>query len=576
MLGLWACNGTDLGPDPAPGPPAHLTIAGGGQSGTAGAPLSEPIVARVTDAGGRALEGVRVAFAAPAGDGAFTPVNGLTDRSGEARTVWTLGSHSGPVVASASVEGWDAVSIPATALPGAPAQLAFEVQPGPVTAGVVFASPIVVMVQDQFGNRVATSTASIHLQLNKASLGGTLTVQAAGGLATFDDLHIDEAGEEYIITATAASLAASASTAFTVAPAPPPVPASVTVTPAMSGLLVGQTATLTATVLDAEGSPIPDAAVTWSSSDPSVAGVDGAGVVTALAPGSASITAATDGHDGTAEVSVSFGEGTLTGITSCTIGAVDNLMDVYLPAASHSRPLPVAVHVHGGGWVSGTRSTGVRFADLKDRLLQRGYLVASLDYRLAPTHKFPAQIQDVKCAIRHLRARAARYGLDPGRIGAWGGSAGGQLVALLGTAGETAGFDDVGDFQGVSSAVQAVVAQSAITDFTHPDELRDDYHRAFETWPDPDSPEMIAASPVTHVGAGDAPFFLIVGEEDTLVLPAQSARMNQLLQDVGVTSSLLRVQHADHDLQPVGADPIDPSAGTIATRIVNFLDQELR
>jgi len=304
--------------------------------------------------------------------------------------------------------------------------------------------------------------------------------------------------------------------------------------------------------------------------------VDDAGVVTALAPGDASITAATHGHYGSAEVSVSFGEGALTGITSCTIAAVDNLMDVYVPAASHPRPLPVAVHVHGGGWVGGNRSSGARFTDLKNRLLERGYLVASLDYRLAPTHKYPAQIQDVKCAIRHLRARAARYGLDPDRIGAWGGSAGGQLVSLLGTADQVAGFDDVGGFQGVSSAVRAVVAQSAITDFTRPDELRDDYHRAFQTWPDPDSPEMIEASPVTHVSAGDAHFFFIVGEADTLVLPAQSARLHQRLQDAGVTSSLLRVQHADHDLQPVGTDPIDPAAGVIASRIVNFLDQELR
>ena len=273
---------------------------------------------------------------------------------------------------------------------------------------------------------------------------------------------------------------------------------------------------------------------------------------------------------------MSYGEGTKTNITYCTIGDVQDKMDVYVPSASMPRPLPVAVHVHGGGWDSGTRSAGARFLELKQTLLQRGYLVVSLDYRLAPAHKYPSQIQDVKCAIRHLRARASRYGLDPDRIGAWGGSAGGQLVALLGTADAGAGFDEVGGFQGISSDVQAVIALSAITDFTSPDELRDDYSRVFRTWPDPASPEMIQASPVTHVTPGDAAFFFIVGDEDELVLPEQSVRMDQLLRSAGVTSSLLRVLHADHDLDPTSAVPTDPTSAAIISRMAEFFDQHLR
>jgi acetyl esterase/lipase len=349
----------------------------------------------------------------------------------------------------------------------------------------------------------------------------------------------------------------------------------VQVAPGESGLLVDQTVQLTATVLDDRGRPIGGAAVSWSSDDPQVASVDAGGVVTARRPGGAKITATSDGESGSALVSVSLGEGTLTGVTYCTIGGVEDRMDVYIPSASKPRPLPVAVHVHGGGWVGGSRSTGTQFAQVKQALLDRGYLVVSLDYRLAPAHKYPSQIQDVKCAIRHLRARAWRYGLDVGNIGAWGGSAGGQLVALLGTADAGAGFDGAGGFQGESSEVQAVIALSAITDFTSPDELRDDYSREFQTWPDPDSPEMIEASPVTHVTGDDAPFFFIVGDEDELVLPAQSVRMSQRLQAVGVSSSLLRVLHADHDLQPTG-EPIAPSFETITTRMAEFFDQHLR
>lgn len=208
-------------------------------------------------------------------------------------------------------------------------------------------------------------------------------------------------------------------------------------------------------------------------------------------------------------------------------------------------------------------------------LLQRGYLVASLDYRLAPAHKYPAQVQDVKCAIRHLRARAARYGLDPARIGAWGGSAGGQLVSLLGTADASAGFDAAGDFRAQSSAVQAVAAISAITDLTHPEELFDDYSRAFRTWPDPASPEMVEASPVTHVSPDDAPFLLVVGEDDGIVLTEQSRRLHRRLREAGVESSLLIVGNAGHDLEPTDG-PTDPSPDVINSRLADFFDRYRR
>jgi acetyl esterase/lipase/protocatechuate 3,4-dioxygenase beta subunit len=772
MLGLWACG--DGGQGPGAGLPAHLEVAGGGQTGTVGRVLGDPIVARVTDTDGRGVPGVPVTFAATEGHGVFTPKTRSTDERGEAQAAWSLGPGAGTLRATVTVEGLVSEQLSAVAVAGAAARLAFDAIPEGASVGLAFDPPVAVAVEDEFGNVVPSWSAEILLRLNQGTLGGPASVRAANGRATFPGLHIDQPGAGYVLTATADGLPPVESAAFPVAsgavaqiqvaagegqdaaagsavaiaptvvlrdaggnpiagagvtftvtggggtvtpgtavtgadgraapaewilgttvgentlraspaalpdasvtftagstpgpvdpsrstvsatpetiltgatsivevtavdafgnpipglaveltaggsgntlvqpPAtdangrasgsfrssntgtrtvsavagsvalaqqativvePAPTAAAVQVSPAEAGLLVDQTAQLTATVLDDQNQPIEGAVVTWSSDDPQVAGVDAAGVVTARSPGSATITATSDGESGSALVSVSLGEGTLTGVTYCTIGGVEDKMDVYIPSAAMPRPLPVAVHVHGGGWVSGSRSTGNRFAEVKQALLDRGYLVVSLDYRLAPAHKYPSQIQDVKCAIRHLRARAWRYGLDPGHIGAWGGSAGGQLVALLGTADAGVGFDNAGGFQGESSEVQAVIALSAITDFTSPDELRDDYGRVFRTWPDPDSPEMIEASPVTHVTAGDAPFFFIVGDEDQLVLPAQSERMNQRLQAAGVTSSLLRVLHADHDLQSTGA-PIDPGFETIKTRMTEFFDQHLR
>jgi dipeptidyl aminopeptidase/acylaminoacyl peptidase len=126
-----------------------------------------------------------------------------------------------------------------------------------------------------------------------------------------------------------------------------------------------------------------------------------------------------------------------------------------------------------------------------------------------------------------------------------------------------------------SSEVQAVAAISAITDFTPPGELLDDYSRAFRAWPDPASPEMVEVSPVTYVSADDAPFFLITGEDDDLVLPAQSRRLHQRLLEAGVESTLLVVTNADHELEPTDG-PTDPSPAAVNSRLVDFFDRHLR
>jgi acetyl esterase/lipase len=131
------------------------------------------------------------------------------------------------------------------------------------------------------------------------------------------------------------------------------------------------------------------------------------------------------------------------------------VLDLWVPAAAG--PVPLVIYVHGGAWQAGDR-TEVRTK--RAALLDAGFAVASVDYRLSGEATWPAQIQDVKAAVRHLRANAAGYGLDPDRFATWGSSAGGHLVAVLGTTGgRTTGLDDLtlGN-PDTSSAVQAVVA----------------------------------------------------------------------------------------------------------------------
>ena len=127
---------------------------------------------------------------------------------------------------------------------------------------------------------------------------------------------------------------------------------------------------------------------------------------------------------------------------------------------------PVAVYVHGGSWISGDHDTGGFIIDqIGPALTEDGFVVANVNYRLGPDHYWPAQIEDVKCAVRYLRAHAASLRIDPDRIGAWGHSAGGHLVAMLGTRASEAGWDK-GPYESESSAVEAVVDLSGPSNLT--------------------------------------------------------------------------------------------------------------
>ncbi len=264
----------------------------------------------------------------------------------------------------------------------------------------------------------------------------------------------------------------------------------------------------------------------------------------------------------------------LKDVTYCTNDGVDLLMDAYFPWKP-AGPSPVIVFVHGGGWVAGTK-TGTPGLSYFLELARRGYTTFSIDYRLSPTVTFPAHIIDVKCAVRHIRANAKAYNIDPQRIGAWGASAGGHLVALLGTADESAGWD-VGQYLDQSSRVKVVVDMYGVHDFTTEyvvGNLRGLDRMVFGAQ-SPTDPKLAQASPVNYVTPDDPPILLLHGDLDETIPVTQSQIFHDRLVAGGVSSVYVVVHNAGHGFGAVGG-PIDPPYATISKTILGFFDEYLR
>jgi acetyl esterase/lipase len=210
-------------------------------------------------------------------------------------------------------------------------------------------------------------------------------------------------------------------------------------------------------------------------------------------------------------------------------------LDLYVPRSD--KPVPLIIWVHGGGWYGGDKEDPPQLP-----MLRHGYAAATVEYRLSEKAVFPAQIYDVKSAVRYLRANAARFGLDPNRFGAWGESAGGHLVALLGT---TSVHDELeGDegVTGVSSKVQAVCDWFGPTDLiamtrelgqTSEREAAGSAQGALIGG----SPLKLldkakAANPITYVTAGVPPFYIMHGDDDDTVPLSQSELLVAALRKV--------------------------------------------
>jgi acetyl esterase/lipase len=261
----------------------------------------------------------------------------------------------------------------------------------------------------------------------------------------------------------------------------------------------------------------------------------------------------------------------LTDVSYCSTDAQQEKMDLYFP--SSGGPWPVFLYVHGGGWNQGDKADGAGWRSLNDR----GYLVVSVNYRLAAYNvKFPAMIEDVKCAVRSLRAHASEYNLDPDRIGALGASAGGHLVALLGTSDQSAGWD-MGEYADQSSRVQAVVAEAVFSDLTStiPNSMQMSIYFAFGDFPGTTSAINTAASPVTYITPDDPPFLIIHGEKDGLAPVEQARTLDARLRAAGVSSRLVVVQNGEHGLSSLNGNPTVPTQAEINKIILDFLDANL-
>lgn len=256
-------------------------------------------------------------------------------------------------------------------------------------------------------------------------------------------------------------------------------------------------------------------------------------------------------------------------------GGQDILLDLAKPALCRDQKVPLVIFVHGGGWSAGDKSGALDTAYAK-MFYQLGFAVASIDYRLAPEFHFPAQINDCKLSIRYLRAHAEEFGLDPERIGAWGASAGGHLVCLLGTAAAEDGLEGPG-LEGVSSLVSAVVNHFGPTDLTVGFVAAASAVSDFLGCNPSDCPENArAASPVTYVTPGDSPILTIHGEDDSIVPYGQAVILAKKLREVGNACALIKVKNANHGFVPSSAGAvIQPSLERIVFLTVAHLARSL-
>lgn len=212
-----------------------------------------------------------------------------------------------------------------------------------------------------------------------------------------------------------------------------------------------------------------------------------------------------------------------------------------------SAKAPAVMCIHGGGFRAGKRE---RWDKLCRQLAERGYVAATVTYRLAPKYQFPAAVHDVKAGVRWLRANAKKYSIDPNRIGVIGDSAGGHLVQFLGVTGGVARFEGEGGNADQSSRVSCVVNYYGPSDFTKSYGKSVDAAEVLPLWLGGDltthRQRHIQASPLYWVTPESAPTLLIHGTKDPYVAHEQAEWIHDRLKAATVEVELLSLEGAGH------------------------------
>ncbi|MEO7453483.1 MAG: alpha/beta hydrolase, partial [Fimbriimonadales bacterium] len=225
-------------------------------------------------------------------------------------------------------------------------------------------------------------------------------------------------------------------------------------------------------------------------------------------------------------------------------------------------PRPAVVMIHGGAWIAGDRKEMAPFCE---ELVKRGYVVANVQYRLAPTHKWPAMLDDVQSAVRFLRRNALMYRIDPLRMGSMGASAGGHLALMLGTS-------DSRVPSVLPTKVSAVVNLFGVSDFT----------AMLPTWGilaetvfgvkvADVRPVMASASPVTYLDKDDATVFTFHGTSDWVVPISQSVLLDTKLKELGIAHEFVQIKNTGHQVDTKRQDVRD---ALDAMRV--WLDKQLK
>ncbi len=226
-------------------------------------------------------------------------------------------------------------------------------------------------------------------------------------------------------------------------------------------------------------------------------------------------------------------------------------LDIACPKQPRADQLPAIVMIHGGGWQKGDKSRAL--GGVAPLLAEGDYVGVAVGYRLSDEAHWPAQIHDCKAAIRWLRANAARYGIDPERIGVWGSSAGGHLANLLGTTGDVRELEGDCGTPGVSSRVRCVVSYCGPTDFLaakriqggrEPSAVSHLLGGSLEEKQDP----ARQASPINYISPDDPPFLLVHGTKDSTVPFEQAESFYEALRRARVEATLVRVEGGGHSV----------------------------